>query len=133
MGGGGVSKEIGGSVLLAVSRLASVTFKRASKVFIEETDKNFEFIREICILGFGDMMIPIVIENQTSVLFWNERSSGVKNFKDSFLSFSKISEHIILIDRSHFLIGRCTAALSNLDTATGGSSEDILGFKCAYF
>ena len=30
------------------SRLASVTFKIASKVFIEETDKNFEFIREIC-------------------------------------------------------------------------------------
>ena len=29
------------------SRLASVTFKIASKVFIEETDKNFEFIREI--------------------------------------------------------------------------------------
>ena len=25
------------------SRLASVTFKMASKVFIEETDKNFEF------------------------------------------------------------------------------------------
>ena len=42
------------------------------------------------------MMIPIVIENQTFVLFWNERSSGVKNFKDSFLSFSKFSEHIFL-------------------------------------
>ena len=25
------------------SRLASVTFKMASKVFIEETDKNFDF------------------------------------------------------------------------------------------
>ena len=103
MGGGGVSKEISGSVLLAVSRLASVTFKIASKVFIEETDKNFEFIREICILGFGDMMIPVVIENQTFVLFWNERSSGVKNFKDSFLSFSKISEHIFLSTGHTFL------------------------------
>ena len=29
------------------SRLASVTFKMASKVFIEETDKNFNFITEI--------------------------------------------------------------------------------------
>ena len=29
------------------SRLASVTFKMASKVFIEETDKNFDFITEI--------------------------------------------------------------------------------------
>ena len=29
------------------SRLASVTFKMASKVFIEETDKNVEFITEI--------------------------------------------------------------------------------------
>ena len=28
-------------------RLASETFKMASKVFIEETDKNFEFITEI--------------------------------------------------------------------------------------
>ena len=36
------------------SRLASVTFKMASKVFIEETDKNFEFITEILFrfLGF---------------------------------------------------------------------------------
>ena len=29
------------------SRLASVTFKMASKVFIEETDKNLDFITEI--------------------------------------------------------------------------------------
>ena len=28
------------------SRLASVTFKMASKVFIEEKDKNFDFITE---------------------------------------------------------------------------------------
>ena len=30
------------------SRLASVTYKMASKVFIEETDKNFKFITEYC-------------------------------------------------------------------------------------
>ena len=47
------------------SRLASVTFKMASKVFIEETDKNFEFITEILFrfLGFGDCKVPIVMEN----------------------------------------------------------------------
>ena len=47
------------------SRLASVTFKMASKVFIEETDKNFYFITEIPFrfLGFGDFKVSIVIEN----------------------------------------------------------------------
>ena len=51
------------------SRLASVTFKIASKVFIEETqletDKNFNFITEIPFrfLGFGDFKVSIVIEN----------------------------------------------------------------------
>ena len=44
---------------------ASVTFKMASKVFIEETDKNFDFITEILFrfLGFGDFKVSIVIEN----------------------------------------------------------------------
>ena len=47
------------------SRLVSVTFKMASKVFIEETDKNFDFITEIPFqfLGFGDFKVSIVIEN----------------------------------------------------------------------
>ena len=47
------------------SRLASVTFKMASKLFIEDTDKNFDLITEILIrfLGFGDFKVPIVIEN----------------------------------------------------------------------
>ena len=47
------------------SRLASVTFKMASKVLIEETDKNFDFITEILFgfLGFGDLKVSIVIEN----------------------------------------------------------------------
>ena len=74
------------------SRLASVTFKMASKVFIEETDKNFDFITEILLrfLGFGDFNVSIVIENETQVLFFNKMSSGVMNFKDSFLSLSKV-------------------------------------------
>ena len=40
-------------------------FQKASKVFIEETDKKFEFITEILFqfLGFGDFKVPIVIEN----------------------------------------------------------------------
>ena len=45
------------------SRLASVTFKMASKVFIEDRDKNFDLIKEILVrfLGFGDFKVPIVI------------------------------------------------------------------------
>ena len=64
------------------SRLASVTFKMASKVLIEETDKNFDFITEILLrfLGFGDFKVSIVIENETQVLFFNKMSSGVMNF-----------------------------------------------------
>ena len=47
------------------SRLAPVTFKMASKVFIKGTDKNFDFIREILFRfhGFGDFKVSIVIEN----------------------------------------------------------------------
>ena len=47
------------------SRLASVIFKLASKVFIEETKKNFDFITEILFrfLGFGDFRVSIVMEN----------------------------------------------------------------------
>ena len=46
------------------SRLASVTFKVASKVFIEEANKNFDCITEILFrfLGFGDFKVSIVIE-----------------------------------------------------------------------
>ena len=53
------------------SRLVSVTFKMASKVFIEETDKNFDFITEILFrfLGFGDFKVSIVIENLTKHFF----------------------------------------------------------------
>ena len=48
-----------------MSRLASLTFEMASKVFIEETDKNFDFIMEILFrfLGFGHIKVPVVIEN----------------------------------------------------------------------
>ena len=47
------------------SRLVSATFKMVSKVFIEETDKKFDFITEIPVrfLGFGDFKVSIVIEN----------------------------------------------------------------------
>ena len=49
------------------SRLASVTFKMASNLFIEETDKNIDFITEILFRfpGFGDFKVSIVIENYT--------------------------------------------------------------------
>ena len=47
------------------SLLVSVTFKMASKVFIEETDKNLDFVTEILFrfLGFRGFKVPIVIEN----------------------------------------------------------------------
>ena len=47
------------------SRLASVNFKMASKLFIEETDKNFNFITEVLfrVLEFGDFKVSMVIEN----------------------------------------------------------------------
>ena len=65
-GGGGVQRNRSFSPPASItSRLASVTFKMASKVFIEETDKNFEFITEMLFrfLGFGDFKVPLVIEN----------------------------------------------------------------------
>ena len=45
------------------TRLASVTFKMARKVFNEKTDKNFDFITEILFRfpGFGDFKVSIVI------------------------------------------------------------------------
>ena len=58
-------KSVVQSACQSESGLASVTFKMASKVFIEEIDKNFDFITEILFpfLGFGDFKVSIVIEN----------------------------------------------------------------------
>ena len=64
------------------SRLASVTFKMASKVFIKETNKNFEYCSDL--LDPEILKALGVIEKQTLVPFWNETSSGVMNFKISF-------------------------------------------------
>ena len=71
---GGAFKEIGGSVLLPVWRHLSRSRQWPSKwqaEFIEETHENFKFITEklFRFLGFGDMTIPIVTENQALVLF----------------------------------------------------------------
>ena len=64
-GGGKVSprKSMVQSACIMTSRLASVTFKMASKVLIEESDKNLDFITEILFrfLGFGDFKVSIVI------------------------------------------------------------------------
>ena len=69
-GGGGGRRCLQGNLWYSspasmTTRLASVTFKMASKVLIEASDKNFHFITEILIwfLGFGDFKISIVIEN----------------------------------------------------------------------
>ena len=61
-GGEGVSKEICGAVRLPVWRHVSRQWlSKASKVFIEDTDKNFNFITEILFrfLGFGDFKVSI--------------------------------------------------------------------------
>ena len=70
VGGGGGVRCLQGSLWYSprasmTSCIVSVTFKMASKVFIEETDKNFDFIKEIPFrfLGFGDFKVSIVIEN----------------------------------------------------------------------
>ena len=70
LGGGGGVRCLQGNLWYSppanmTSRLASVTFKITSKVFIEGTAKNFDFITEIpfCFLGFGDFKVSIVIEN----------------------------------------------------------------------
>ena len=69
-GGGGGGRCLQGNLWYSppasmTSRLASVTFKMTSKVFIEETDKNIDFITEILFrfLEFGDFKVSIVIEN----------------------------------------------------------------------
>ena len=49
---------------------------------------------------------PIVIENQNCYFFADETSNDVMNFKDSFLSLSKSSEHSF---RPVILKGRYTA------------------------
>ena len=67
-------------------------------------------------LGFGDFKVPIVIENKTLVLFWNEMSSGVMNFRlvnatvneelrsiDNWLMANKLS---LNVKKSNFLIFR---------------------------
>ena len=70
VGGGGGERCLQGNLwyippAIMTSRLASVTLKMACKVFIEETDKNFDLITErlFRFLGFGDFKVPIVIEN----------------------------------------------------------------------
>ena len=66
-GGGCLQRNLWSAYQYDVT-LASVTFKIASKVFIEvieETDKNFDFITGILFrfLRFGDFKVSIVIEN----------------------------------------------------------------------
>ena len=49
----------------AIRDVILATFKMASKVFIEETDNNFNLTTDILFrfLGFGDVMVFIIIEN----------------------------------------------------------------------
>ena len=82
--GGGVSKEIGGSVLMPVGRHVSLRwlFKMAGKVVVDEEDKIIEFLTLILFhfVRFGDIKIPIETENQYNVLILNETFRGVMIF-----------------------------------------------------
>ena len=134
-GGKGVSKEICGTVRLPVWRhISRQWLSKASKVFIEDTDKNFNFIMEILFrfLGFGDFKVPIVIKKKLdlstfwewNVQWWNE-----------FLRFLSIVEQILraIIPTGHTFEGQCTARLRILDTAIGGSWKDVLYFTLCVF
>ena len=91
------------------SRLASVTFKMANKVFIEKTNiiKISNLSRQYCsdFLDLEILRALSVIEKQTLVLFWNETSSGVMNFKISFYRLANFTGNRSdrPTDRSHFL------------------------------
>ena len=63
-GGGGISKEICGQSACQYDVTSRVSDFQ-SKVFIEETEKNLDFITEILFrfLGFGDFKVPIVREH----------------------------------------------------------------------
>ena len=80
------------------SRLATVTFKTASKVSIEETDENFDFIMEILFrfLGFGDFKVSIVYRwanftgNHTDWShFWGPVHTEIEKFRHSNRRFIK--------------------------------------------
>ena len=73
------------------SRLASVTFKMAAKVVVDEADKIVDFLMDMLnnVIRFGDNEIPIVIEIQNLVPLLDETFRSVMNFNDSFLSSSK--------------------------------------------
>ena len=58
-------------------------------------------------LGSGDFRIPIVIEKQTLVLFWNETSSGVMNFKISFYRLANFTGNQTSLGPVHSKIKEC--------------------------
>ena len=61
---------------------ASVTFQNGGKVFVDEEDEIIEFLTRILFHfpRFGDIKIPIEIENQYIVLILDETFRGVMIF-----------------------------------------------------
>ena len=121
-----VSKEISCSVLVPVWR--RVSFKMASKVFIEEVDKVSNFSRIYCSYFLDLAMLRSLLSQKTdfgTFLEWNVQ------WCFEFEGFLSIVQQIIraFISTGHTFKGRCTATLTNLDTIGGY----IVGFKCAYF
>ena len=76
------------------SRLASVVFKMADKVVVEEVVKNIEFARKIRIrfLRFGDNKISYVIETQYLAPLLDQTFTSEMNLSKIFLSSSKFVE-----------------------------------------
>ena len=102
-GGRRYLKKIDGPVLLPAWRHVSRQwFSKWRAKCSSKRLKNFEFITEILFrfLGFGDITVPIVIEIQTLVLFWNETSNDVIILKIPFYRPANFPN--IHIDRSHF-------------------------------
>ena len=121
------------------SRLASVTFKMASKVFIEETDKNFNFITEIPFrfLGFRDFKVPIVIKKTrllSNFLEWNCWPAGKASikrttaFENTTLYSQSTCSHLHFTHR----IRPTRDTADRNDTTTELSPINILPFKENY-
>ena len=103
--GDDVSKEIGGSVRLPVWRhvsrrwLSKWRTKCSSKRRLKISNSSRQYCSDF--LDLEILRALSVIEKQTLALFWNETSSGVKNFKISFYRLANFTGNYT--DLSHFL------------------------------
>ena len=115
VGGGGrgddVSKEIGGSVRLPVWRHVSRRWlsKWRTKCSSKRRIKISNLSRQYCsdFLDLEILRALSVIEKQTLVLFWNETSSGVMNFKISFYRLANFTGNQTSLGPVHSKMKEC--------------------------